>query len=79
MNKKIINTEFIKKFMIVKLLTVNEFCKICKISRFEFNKIMKNKTNFSFDSLCKISKIIDCDVFDLIIKPERKIQTTFKL
>ena len=61
------NTELIVNYISEGKITINEFCKRCKISHEVFAKILNNKFNFRLNALLKIAKVLNKNVCDLFI------------
>lgn len=61
------NTELIINYISERKITINEFCKRCKISHEVFTKILSNKFNFRLNALFKLAKVLNKNVCDLFI------------
>lgn len=60
-----IKTELIENFMRDKHISKTEFCRICKIGRSTFQKIMTNDYKFNSSALFRIAKILGVTILDL--------------
>ena len=61
MNGNIVNTEIIESYIKENNLSMNKFCKLCKISPSTYKRI-KNNRNFKLNALFKIAKILNVHI-----------------
>ena len=64
----IVNYDKIKELSVQKLGSPEEVAKAFGISKASFYNYIKEKRGFSLDDLINISKILECDLNDLLLK-----------
>lgn len=64
-----INTKIIEDYIKKNKLTINGFCKLCKISLSTYKKIMNNDNKFRIAALFRVADILGIKVFQLFVKP----------
>ncbi len=74
-----INTRKIKNLMKEYKLTIEELAKRCGVSKKEIRKIMQDRKDFLYNTLCRISEYFQIDISELIIKEEIEIPKFYTL
>lgn len=62
-----INTQLIKSYISKNKLSLNQFSKLCKISRNTLQKILNNKKNIKLSSIFKIVKVMKVELHEIFI------------
>lgn len=64
-----IKTELIDEFLTTNKLSVDEFCKIAKISKVDLQKIYEQNFDFDIEVLFKITKIMKINICNIFENP----------